>query len=126
MSKTAIRLLAVLAVFVVAACGNSDVDLDSEGAALADRVESEVSEMADQIDVGEVETEVAAAWDDLQAELTSVVASVRSGVDVDTEAIEAQMQQFSQQIENSDVADDLRQAWTELKAQFDAMMAGLG
>lgn len=125
MSKTAIRLLAVLAVFVLAACGNSDVDLDSESA-LADRVESEVSEVADQIDVGEVETEVAAAWDDLQAELTSVVASVRSGVDVDTEAIEAQMQQFSQQIENSDVADHLRQAWTELKAQFDAMMAGIG
>ena len=126
MYKTATRLLVVLTVFVLAACGNSDVALDGDAAALADRVESEVSEVADRIDVAEVETEVAAAWGDLEAELTSVVDSVRSGVDVDAGAIEAQMEQFSQQIENSDVADDLRQAWTELKSQFDAMMAGLG
>lgn len=119
------RAMAVLALFALAACGNSGVDLDADTEAMVSQVETEVSQVADQVEAAAADTAVVDAWDALEAELSSMVDSVRSGTDIDTEAIEAEMDQFAREVENSDVADELQEAWTELRSRFDALVAAL-
>ncbi|HSJ35003.1 MAG TPA: hypothetical protein VLB85_08110 [Acidimicrobiia bacterium] len=126
MTRTLIRVLAVLAVFGLVACGDATVDLDPETGAIVDGVEGEISRLGDEIDASGVEAELAAAWESLETRLTSAVDSVRSGEAIDTEAIRTEVEEFQSDLESSEAAATVRDAWSTLRAQLDQMLSQLG
>lgn len=126
MTKTLMRVLAVLAVFGLVACGDTTVDLDPETGAIVDGVEGEISRLSDEIDTSGVEAELAAAWDSLETRLTSALDSVRSGEAIDTEAIQTEVDEFQSELEGSEAAATVRDAWSTLRTQLDQMLSQLG
>lgn len=120
------RVLAVAAVLLLAACGDATVDLDEDTAAVVDSVESEISRVGDEFEGAAVEAELAAAWEELEAELRATVDAVRTGADVDVDAVRNELDQFQTEIENSEIADDVRQAWSALQAQLEQLLTQIG
>lgn len=124
--RTLTKLLAVLAVFGLVACGDATVDLDPETGAIVDGVEGEISRLGDEIAASGVEADLAAAWESLETRLRSAVDSVRSGDALDTEAIRTQVEEFQSDLESSEAAATVRDAWSTLRAQLDQMLSQLG
>src|SRR5690606_19884317 len=108
MMRTLTKLLAVLAVFGLVACGDATVDLDPETGAIVDGVEGEISRLGDEIAASGVEADLAAAWESLETRLRSAVDSVRSGDALDTEAIRTQVEEFQSDLESSEAAATVR------------------
>jgi chromosome segregation ATPase len=133
MRKRLMIALALASMLGLAACGDAGTDLESdistavdevepEVAAAVDQIETEIQQVADQIDASAVQAELSEAWEATEAELTEAAEAIRSGAEVNMEAVEQQIDEFEAELETVDVEQTVRDAWAQLQVQLDALM----
>lgn len=127
-------IVALMAVLATAACGNGTADLGTgttlpsvgdvtdnpELEAAAEQVQSDMEELAQQIESSQAADELQSEWTELQAEIESVIASVMSDGEVDTSGLETAMDDFQTDLEaaGDELDDELMAAWTSLRTQI--------
>lgn len=111
----------------LAACGaEADVEVGTDTAAALDRIETGIDELGAEIEGSALAQDLQSGWEEVEADLTEMVESVRAGEAVDTEAVEAGLDEFQDRLQSVEVEEGLEDAWSRLRAGFDALMAELG
>lgn len=127
LKKTTTILLAILFSFAASACSETGaVDLDEEAQAAVDDLESQMTEIGDQLEAASVDEEIQSAWTSVESELTEAVESLRAGEAIDTAALEEQLDEFESSLQSVDVGSEIQQAWDELRTLFDQVTADIG
>ena len=134
MRKIRLLLLALVAALAVGACSETPDSVEDAVSSLPDsedvtqvatEVQTELNELATEIENSEVADDLQAAWTDLRTEVTSAISSATAGETLDTEAIQTQLDEFQSELEamGDDVGEGVMSAWTELRAAFEQLMS---
>lgn len=135
--------LAVAALMLIAACGDSTPEGDTttvtgatsttlesaaetgdfDAAGAVAEVQSEVNELANEIQDSAAAEELNEAWTALSNEITEAVTSVEDGT-LQLPDLEAELQQFELTLESlgDEVEPELQQAWDSLRRSVELLM----
>ncbi len=134
--------LAVAALMLIAACGDSPSEGDTtttgatnttlesaaetgefNAAGAVAEVQAEVNELANEIQESAAAEELNEAWTALSAEITEAVTSVEDGT-LGLPNLEAELQEFELTLESlgDEVEPELQQAWDSLRRSVELLM----
>ncbi|HEX6222443.1 MAG TPA: hypothetical protein VF115_15235 [Acidimicrobiia bacterium] len=127
-------LVAVVAALALAACSDtpdsvedavSSLPESEDVADMAADVQTELNELATEIENSDVADDLQTAWSEVRTEITSAISSVTSGETLDTESIQTELDEFQTELEamGDDVGDNVMSAWTELRSSFEQLMS---
>jgi polyhydroxyalkanoate synthesis regulator phasin len=126
-------LIALMGVFAIAACSDTADDVEDIATTLpeagdmaetATEIQTEMSDLATEIQNSEASEQVQTAWNDLQTDMNSAIDSMMNDETVDTAAIQESLDSFESNLEaaGDSVSDELMTAWNELRSSFEQLM----
>lgn len=127
--KTMTIVLAILVSLVATACnGTGAGDLDEATQTAVDELDTQISEVGDQLEAADIDATIEENWTALESELAAAVDDIQAGETIDTNIIDEQIAEFESSLENADVdiGAEFQEAWDNLTASFDALTAATG
>jgi hypothetical protein len=130
MRRSSLLQVVLAATVIVGACSDTPGTVDAsslpgsgEVSDAVTELQTEMSELANQIQSSDAADELQSAWGDLQAEISSGIAALTSDGVVDTDALQAEFDEFETQLDGlgDDVGDEVVDAWNELRSQLEQL-----
>lgn len=125
-------LMGLLGLIAVVGCSDTPQVVDDLAGSLpaADDVQgvltdiqTEVSDIAAEVESSDASDELRAAWEDLQAEITTAVASVTENGGIDRAALQDEFDEFEAGLDalGDDVSDELQSSWATLRQRLEEL-----
>lgn len=91
---------------------------------LVAEVETEMTDIATEIQNSDASEELQSAWAEIEAEIRSAIDSVAESGSFDTSGLQDQLDEFQDTLTSmgDDVSDELMSSWQALRNAFDQMM----
>ena len=92
---------------------------------LAGDIQSEMSDIANEIESSEAAEELETAWSDIQTEISSAVAAIGEDGSIDTEAVRDELENFQSEMDElgDQVSAELQSSWAELREKLEQLMS---
>ena len=124
-------LLVVVGLCAIVACsgttGSEDVastlPAGEEVEDAAAQIQEDLSALAAEIEASGAAADIQAAWTEVQAQVTSAIATMSADGDVDTAALESEFDDFETQLDSlgDEVGDDVMAAWQDVRRQIEQL-----
>jgi len=126
-------VFALIGVMAIAACSDtpdtvgdavSSLPGSDDVAATAAEVQTEITEIADQIQSSAAAEDLQSSWNDVQTSMTAAITAVTTDGSVDTSAVQAELDDFQSDLEamSDDVSPELMSAWSSLRDKFEQLI----
>lgn len=130
-TKRLVTAIAMAGLLVIGACTDGTVDpevsddVEQEAVDLAAEVETQMTNLAIEIQDSEAAADLQGAWGDVQAEITAAIASMGTDGTIQTENLGAELDEFEAELEAAGdaVTPELLQAWEALRSSVEQMMS---
>lgn len=98
-------------------------DAGSDPAALAARLQSELTTLGEEIQASEAAEDLQTAWAELETQVSSALADIGEG-NFDTGDLEDQLDEFQSTLDamGEDVGSEVREAWATLRSSLEELM----
>jgi hypothetical protein len=130
-----VRVLAfaLIGLLAIAACSDtpdsvgdavSSLPESDDVAAAAAEVQTEMTQIADEIQRSAAAEDLESSWNDVQTSMTAAITAATTDGSVDTAAVQAELDDFQSDLEavGDDVSSDLMSAWTSLRGKFEQLI----
>lgn len=130
-TKRLVTAIAMAGLLVIGACTTDTADpevsddVEQNAVDLAAEVETQMTNLAIEIQDSEAAADLQAAWGDVQAEITAAIASMGTDGTIQTENLGEELDEFQAELEAAGdaVTPELLQAWEALRSSVEQMMS---